>query len=138
MHNDRCYIKIKVNEQGYLDSDSDFELCKILEEYKGKEVFVCIVRNNEDRSIKQNKFFRGVVVPKLAELSGHTEEETKDILQKMFLTIDTPDGKKEVLKTSQLTVNEFGDFLNSCVTIIKKFFRTDLTPEQIDEYDRII
>lgn len=71
------------------------------------------------RSIAENKFFHGVVIPILAEHTGYNPAEMKEILKAKFLSetrvIDTVHGMAEIQyikPTSSLTTIEFEAFLD--------------------------
>lgn len=138
MNNERSYIKVRINEAGEITPATKQAFLNACSEFCGQEINICIIKNTAQRTKDQNKFFYGVIVPRISKITGHSEDETKDILQQMFLTVVTPTGKRVVLKTSQLTVAEFSELLNQCVNLLTKFFKVQLTSYELDNYERII
>ena len=76
------------------------------------------------RSIPENNYYWGVVIPLISETSGYSKNETHDLLKSLFLKdvrhIKLPNGTvKEVTKiksTAELKTTEFEEFLTECRT----------------------
>jgi hypothetical protein len=75
--------------------------------------------SKKGRSNPQNRYFHGQVVPIIANYTGYTLDETKDLLKSMFLrdelTVMTKTGVREVAVvrgSSELTTVEFEKFMS--------------------------
>ena len=53
--------------------------------FEGKEVTVTIERKRRMRSNNQNKFYWGVVIPIIAELTGYDKDRAHDAMRLKFL-----------------------------------------------------
>jgi len=81
-------------------------------------------RDAKIRSIAENSYYWGVVIPLISNDSGYTKDEVHDLLKSMFLKnikhIKLPNGKvKEVItikSTAELTTVEFEEFLTEVRT----------------------
>ncbi|KVP17374.1 recombination protein NinB [Burkholderia ubonensis] len=76
--------------------------------------------NSNQRSAAQNRLYR-TVLRKLAQQQGRSVQYWNDFLVERFLGFDevvTEDGylRKVLPSTSELTVAEFTEFLNACLT----------------------
>ncbi|KVP75550.1 hypothetical protein WJ96_07540 [Burkholderia ubonensis] len=76
--------------------------------------------NSNQRSLAQNRLYR-TVLRKLAQQQGRSVQYWNDFLVERFLGFDevvTEDGylRKVLPSTSELTVAEFTEFLNACLT----------------------
>jgi len=76
-----------------------------------------IAQEKLQRSNPQNRYFHGVILPILSDVSGYTTDEMKNIVKGLFLKyemmIKTKDGFREVsiIKgTSELKTDEFEKF----------------------------
>lgn len=82
---------------------------------------VYLVRGNSNqRTPEQNKLYRSIL-RKLAQQQGRSVQYWNDFLVERFLGFDevaTEDGycRKVLASTSELTVVEFTEFLNACLT----------------------
>jgi hypothetical protein len=83
-----------------------------------KEVEVIIRKPKKHRSLKQNAYYWGVVIPLVAREMGEIElEETHDFMRNKFLRkgIDIKGKRYEITRgTSSLSTVEFEDYLEKC------------------------
>jgi len=88
---------------------------KITDFVSGKDDWfvVEIQKAKNIRSLKQNKYYWGVVVKILAQHTGYTSEETHQELARMFLQYEN-NGKLFVRSTTKLNTAEFEKFTESC------------------------
>jgi hypothetical protein len=82
-----------------------------------------IIGEQKHRSNPQNSYFHGIVLPILAENTGHTVRELKNIVKSMFLQdefmLKTKNGVREmsvIRDTSELTTVEFEKFMTDIRT----------------------
>ena len=73
------------------------------------EVIMKVTKKKKDRSNKQNRYYRGVVVKMLSDQLGYEAEEIHSILGQMFLLVDGP--YPFVRSTKDLTTVEMEEFL---------------------------
>lgn len=76
--------------------------------------------NSNERSPAQNRLFR-TILRKFAQQQGRSVQYWHDFLVERFLGFDevvTEDGyvRKVLPSTAELTVAEFSEFLNACIT----------------------
>jgi hypothetical protein len=68
----------------------------------GKKVEVVVRTVKKPSSSRQQRYYRGVVIPLIAEHTGYTVEETHGVLQSAGLWNDfLPDGKEYIRSTSE-------------------------------------
>lgn len=89
----------------------------LIKKYEGQEVDVWLDKHRDDRTLSQNSYYWGVIIPIIAEEWGEDAETVHDYLKKRFLTyyktIKTPEGNKTVEligSTAKLNTVEFLDF----------------------------
>ncbi len=82
---------------------------------KGQEIDIVLAKHAKKRSGRQNRYYRGVVVEMIAEAAGYsTNEEAHDALRIHFLRVHHDDRPPTIKSTSQLTTQEFEDYLAKC------------------------
>ncbi len=72
---------------------------------------VIVRRERVQRSLNQNSYYWGVVIPLLVQWSGYEDEEVHDALKQRFLTEHREGGLDHVRSTSQLTTTEFTEYI---------------------------
>lgn len=85
------------------------------------EVTVTIYKNK--RSLEQNAYFHGVIVPYLAKEMGYTNAQAKVILKAELLPIvpvELPNGEimETLTETSKLKTKEMGAFIDDCLMLL--------------------
>lgn len=99
------------------------KLRELIQANEGQEVLIQINKLPLKRSLAQNKYFHGVVIPYLNRMFSieqyETEEQTKIKLKEKFLPIEIFDfTTKKITKshrdTSDLNTKEFTQFIESC------------------------
>lgn len=109
---------LKVVHRDRFDRDIKF--------FEGKDVVITVSKKKKKRSLNQNNFHWGVIIPILKEAfyeagSLYTKEQIHDILRDMFLKVDEPVGKDGLFVTrtkssTELTTTEWMDW-NLQITI---------------------
>jgi hypothetical protein len=84
---------------------------------EGRRVVETIKREQQSRTMSQNRYYWGVVLATLAEWSGHTAEELHGFLRDEFLTPrekKLPSGQSisYPVSTTTLTVHEFTAYID--------------------------
>ncbi len=89
----------------------------ILKQYEGQMIDVWIDKQRKNRTLSQNAYYWGVIVPLICEEWGEDKNTVHDYLKKRFLSyrkvIKTPKGEKMVEligSTAKLNTSEFTDF----------------------------
>ena len=102
------WLYADVSNQGKLKFENIGAFARKLAELKGERVQVCIERRKKHRSIAENNYYWGVVIPILCEWSGYTEDEMHDSLKEKFLyEFDERTGLARIGSTANLTTEEF-------------------------------
>lgn len=88
---------------------------KISDYVKGKDDWFVleVLRSKKVRSLKQNKYYWGVVIKILSNHTGYTSDETHQELARMFLGYET-NGKRFVKSTTKLNTYDFEQYLRKC------------------------
>lgn len=93
------------------DSPTDFKLAFCLLE--GKRVYSTVAKVTKSRSGSQNRYYYGVPVKLLSELTGYSHGEMHDALRWKFLRVHRDGMPDTVRSTTDLTTAEFEDFLTN-------------------------
>lgn len=99
-------------------SDKPEQASKKIEDFvKGKDDWfvVEIQKAKQVRSLKQNKYYWGVLVKIIAQHTGYTSDETHQELARMFLSYKN-NGKTFVKSTTKLNTGEFETYAEQCRT----------------------
>jgi hypothetical protein len=83
--------------------------------HEGKAVFVTVERIFRQRSIPQNSYYFGIVIPCLMEWSGYDKDEMHEALKEKFLRIEKVEGLPSTRSTADLTTIEFMDYIDEIV-----------------------
>lgn len=91
----------------------------LIKALEGKEITVSLQKRRKVRSLDQNAYFHGVILPLLAEAAGYEVDEMKDALKLHFLSVEpTEKGKlPRVRGTSELDTAEFSNFCDQCIRL---------------------
>ena len=97
------------------------KLRELIQLHEGQEVLIEINKLPLKRSLLQNKYFHGVIVPKFQEVFNFEEPTSKEgakiKLKEKLLPIEVKiDGKikRTHRDTSDLTTKEFSEFIEHC------------------------
>lgn len=95
---------------------------------EGKKIQLTLNRRTKKRSLKQNSYYWGAIVPMIAEEVGMLEEEVHDALRLMFLKDRT--GKLETIRsTTQLTTGQFVEYLFDIQVWASSFLNIEKWPD---------
>lgn len=103
-------------KEGQLVIPSTPALKEVLYQLKeGEAVRIKILRQKKIRSLRQNSYYWGVVLPYISRDTGHSIEELHEVFKRMFLPrqIVMFNGKEYPLpgSTAKLTSQDFTEFL---------------------------
>lgn len=92
-----------------------FAIDRCLTAFEGKAVELKLDRVRDSRSLRQNRFYWGVVLSEIAKSTGYTTEEVHELFKDKFLPrkfVGVGSLSKEVQKsTAKLTTDEFSLYL---------------------------
>lgn len=95
-----------------------FAFCKL----EGQECAVTVQKNKKHRSSNQNRYYHGVVVKLVSEVTGYTLYEAHNALKMLFLRKHR-DGMPETIgSTKDLNTKEFEEYLEN----VRHWAATDL------------
>ena len=87
---------------------------KYLAENEGKYVYFTVSEDKPQRSNPQNRYYRGVVVPIIADFMGESTDYVHGILAHMFLKVIDDRGFERVRSTADLNTTEFEQYTENC------------------------
>jgi hypothetical protein len=98
---------------GRIQLEQREQFAALIQRLDGQDVEVILRKLRKQRSLNQNSYFHGVVLPLISEHTGYETEEVKEILKQMFLLVD--DGKYPHCRhTSSLDTAEMAEFTERC------------------------
>jgi len=115
------------------------DLEKFTETYKkleGKSGFLCIQEVFKQRSLEQNKYYWGVVIPTSAEYHGYTHEEMHEAFKFKFLrdlqgSLDLP----KIRSTTELSTVEFVEYVEQIKLFEAENGVVIPDPDEVTVYD---
>jgi len=108
-----------VDSKGRLTLDDPSAYARQVARLANTPVELTIKQKRAQRSIRQNAYWWGVVVPLLSEHLGYDKDEMHEALKYKFLRLDAePDanGLVRMRGTSTLNTKEFTDLIEEVVT----------------------
>lgn len=84
---------------------------------EGAKVTISVVKHRNTRSLSQNSFYWGVVIPLLADHCGYDREELHDALKFRFLRVHEDTDLPTVRSTASLNTKEFGEYLDDVIRL---------------------
>lgn len=85
----------------------------------GKDMHLVLKDISKERSRQEEKFYRGVVVPMIADEMCIPQQEAHEIMAKLFLTIEeqSPVGYRfeRVQSTTELSDKAYREYWNQCI-----------------------
>ena len=111
------WIYAYVNSNGKLEFENISAFARKLAELKGERVQILVERRKKHRSIAENNYYWGVVIPLLCDHFGYFEEEMHDVIKLKFLyEFDKRTGLARIRSTANLTTVEFEDLMTKIRT----------------------
>lgn len=103
----------RIDGDGRLHFDDPAAFAQVRAALRGQEVQVALERRQRLRSLRENAYYWGVVLPVLCEWSGYTAEEMHDALKEKFLgKCDKRTKLWKTKSTAELTTAEFEDYVS--------------------------
>lgn len=105
-----------VNE-GILQVENSARFYIWLASLEGKEVEIVVRKKRARRSLRQNRYYWGVVIAVLAEHCGYTSDEMHEALKEKFLGTAERDehGLIKIGSTAVLSKDEFVQYTNRII-----------------------
>jgi hypothetical protein len=107
------------NNRILLDRKQDFH--EYLQSLEGQAVELILRKPRMQRSLEANRYYWGVIVALLSEYTGHTAEEVHDGLKHRLLLDHTDPRFPRVRSTTELSVEEFAEYLERCKQLSAEF-----------------
>jgi hypothetical protein len=102
------------------------ELDQHIAKLDGREVDVIVRKHRQQRSLSQNAWYWGCIVPMIQEAAGfETSEETHEALKIHFLSVRTG-ALPTVRSTSSLDTAEMVEYCESCRRLAAKMWAIDI------------
>ncbi len=98
--------------KGQLRAGADYH--KWLSTLDGQAVEIVVRKKRKQRSIQENRYYRGVVVPFFAEFTGYDNEEAHLALRQRFLSTTDDHGFMRIRSTTELSTIEFEEYMTKC------------------------
>jgi hypothetical protein len=103
-------------EKGKIRLDSPGSFQALLARLEGRQVALRVTRHHHSRSLSQNAYYWGVVIPLLAECCGYEDDEMHHALKHRFLRdrANEKGGLVLVKSSAALNTREFTEFIEQC------------------------
>lgn len=109
----KTYLFGRVDMGGRLTFDDAAAFAKVRSLLRGSAVQILIERKGKARSLQENGYYWGVVVPLLCDWSGYSRDEMHDSLKEKFLShFDDKTRLSRIKSTAELTPAEFEEYLS--------------------------
>jgi hypothetical protein len=100
-------------ENGKISLDYPGSFKALLARLEGKQIALRLTKHHHARSLSQNAYYWGVVIPLLAEGCGYDDEEMHEALKWRFLA--RHDGPMPTVRsTATLNTTEFCEYVEHC------------------------
>ena len=89
----------------------------LIQKLDGKDIELSLRRRQKRRSLNQNSYYWGVVIPLIGEFCGYDKDDMHFNLKQMFLRDREHEehGLIRVRSTVGLSTTEFNDYVEQCV-----------------------
>lgn len=106
----------RVLPHGLLVLDRPMDYARLVRSLRGRYVEATLRKRRSQRSMKENRYYWGVVVPLLAEHCGYDKQEMHEVLAMRFLRIedDALTGAPRRKRTPDTDTAEFEEYLDAC------------------------
>ena len=94
---------------------------------EGKTVYVTITERQHQRTLDQNSYFHGVIIPLISDETGMDTHEVKEALKWKFLRKEVG-GIETVRPTAALTKQEFSKFVDEITRWAGEFLGLYIPP----------
>ena len=108
------YLFGRIDDNGRLIFDDPVAFARVRGALRGRDVQVLVEPKRKPRSLAENNYYWGVVIPIISEWSGFTPEETHLALKEHFLSeFDRQHGLMRMKSTADLSAVEFEKYMSN-------------------------
>ena len=126
-------LTAQVDASGHLSPLIRQQIAAWLTGMADKAVIITLDQYRPKCSRQQRGYHWAVVVPRVAEATGYTEQEAHDAMRVKFLSTEDPaTGLTRVRSTEELTTKERAEFTDAVVLWMAEFFHVIIPPPEPD------
>lgn len=108
------YLFGHIDDNGRLIFDDPVAFARVRGALRGRDVQVLVEPKRKPRSLAENNYYWGVVIPIISEWSGFTPEETHLALKEHFLSeFDRQHGLMRMKSTADLSTVDFEKYMSN-------------------------
>ena len=108
------YLFGRIDDNGRLIFDDPVAFARVRGALRGRDVQVLVEPKRKPRSLAENNYYWGVVIPIISEWSGFTPEETHLALKEHFLSeFDRAHGLIRMKSTADLSTVDFERYMSN-------------------------
>lgn len=108
------YLFGRIDDNGRLIFDDPVAFARVRGALRGRDVQVFVEPKRKPRSLAENNYYWGVVIPIISEWSGFTPEETHLALKEHFLSeFDRAHGLIRMKSTADLSTLDFEKYMSN-------------------------
>lgn len=108
------YLFGRIDDNGRLIFDDPVAFARVRGALRGRDVQVLVEPKRKPRSLAENNYYWGVVIPIISEWSGFTPEETHLALKENFLSeFDRAHGLMRMKSTADLSTVDFEKYMSN-------------------------
>ena len=108
------YLFGRIDDNGRLIFDDPVAFARVRGALRGRDVQGLVEPKRKPRSLAENNYYWGVVIPIISEWSGFTPEETHLALKEHFLSeFDRAHGLMRMKSTADLSTVDFEKYMSN-------------------------
>lgn len=108
------YLFGRIDDNGRLIFDDPVAFARVRGALRARDVQVLVEPKRKSRSLAENNYYWGVVIPIISEWSGFTPEETHLALKEHFLSeFDRAHGLMRMKSTADLSTVDFEKYMSN-------------------------
>lgn len=82
---------------------------------EGEDVYLSVSKRFKERSLDQNAYYWGVVIPLLSGHIGYFEDEMHEAMKLKFLYREVPGKIPTIVSTARLSTKEFSEYIDRII-----------------------
>lgn len=110
-----------VVQGGKLALDSRDAFARFVARLDGKRVTVSVQKFRKQRSLAQQSWYWGVLIPILAEHLGYDKDDLHEALKMKFLRVKLDDDLETVKSSAKLTTEEYSRWMEDCQRLAAEY-----------------
>ena len=108
------YLFGRIDDNGRLIFDDPVAFARVRGALRGRDVQVLVEPKRKPRSLAENNYYWGVIIPMVSGLLGHTEQETHVDLRAEFLSeYDKLHNIFHIKSTSVMGASDFEKYMSN-------------------------